>query len=97
MTTEIPNDVKAYIAQAATIVAQEQNFIPENEASMLDWLILNRVAIMQKASALQSELLEKITKQQDKVTRILSTRVWSEINRRELNRRENLEYNAILN
>ena len=89
-------DVQAYLIQAAVSIAESQGFVPADEAAMMEWMRANRVAICEKAKELQWALLEKYTKQEARVKSILSTRVWVQVQRDELRRKEVQAYEAAL-
>lgn len=72
-------DVKAYLMEAAITLYQEA----ETELEITDWIADNTKAIAQKASDLQLETFNKFMKDKDKITQILSNRVWSRLNNTE--------------
>jgi len=92
--TTIPEDVKAYMTQAATEIAKEQGFVPENENVMTEWLMTNRVAICERASKLMWALLEKM--KQPEVTSVLSASTWARVRNSENNRIANRAINDAL-
>ena len=89
-------DVQAYLIQATTTLAQQQGFTPQSVEQMGEWMQSNHQAICKEAQRLQDALLEKLTKHQDRVTSILSARVWATVQRQELHRKEMEAYNRAL-
>jgi hypothetical protein len=94
----IPKDVKSYMILACEELAKEQNFTPKSEEDTMKWLLDNQKKICLKAQELQWDLLNKLNKPgaMEKVGRIMSTKVWVEINKRNLYKKANESYNETL-
>ncbi len=95
-TETMRTDVQAYLVQAGINVAKREGFQPESMEQMTEWMQRNRVAICEEACDLQAALLEKLTKQQDRITSIMSMRVWATVQRQELRRKEMEAYTQAL-
>lgn len=93
---KIRPDVQAYLIQAGINVAKREGFQPQSIEQMAKWMQRNHVAICEEARSLQSALLEKITKQQDRITDIFSVRVWTTIQRQNLRESEIMAYEEAL-
>jgi len=94
--TEIRPDIQAYMIQAAQNIAAAQSFVPASEAETLAWMTANAAPICEEAKRIMRDLLNKVARSKGKVERIMTTRVWTDINRRELTRRENRSFDEIL-
>ena len=92
----IPPDAAKYLEEAAMSVATEQGFKPASEAEMGNWLNDNIKEIAQTAIDMQQALLEKVLKDQERITKVFTARVWGEIRRRPINRAENKAINEAL-
>lgn len=97
MTKELlPKDVKAYLIQAATEVAKEQGFCPEDQEASDAWFRANAQAIGQRAQDLQVNLINKLCADSGyykgtraRVAGLLAAKVWEEVNVREVHRQAN--------
>jgi len=77
--------------QAATELATEVGYIPDSETALADWMVEHRVAIRQRATKLQYDLLEKLYKPgvMERVKKVMCAEVWYECRRRPLAREAN--------
>lgn len=93
----IPDDVKAYLSEAACQIAQEQGFKPQDESEMGDWLNANLKPIAERASMIQWSLLNRMEPHKKEVVQILAAKVWGQIRRQQINQAENKMIQQVFN
>jgi hypothetical protein len=89
MNATIPNEVKAYMIEAAVEIAKEQGFVPVNENEVGCWMMNNREAIVRRSIEIQWGLLDRLRKNPEAMhalSTILSAQVWLAANRDKVNR-----------
>jgi hypothetical protein len=93
----LPVDAAEYLVSAAEEVANEQGFKPASPEELRVWLKVNTEAVVERAKALQIDLLNKLESPEGKkVKELISIKVWTEIRRRELVRESNAALRKVL-
>jgi hypothetical protein len=85
---ELPNvsqSAIAYLMQAATELATEQDFQPTDENEMQQWMTLNSAAIVDRARELQESLFDKFHEHRQTIAKIAAAQIWGEVRRSDIN------------
>jgi hypothetical protein len=85
---DFPNVSKsaiAYLLQAATELATEQEFQPADENEMRQWMDCNSAAIVDRARELQKTLFDKFYEHRPTISKISAARIWGEVRRSDIN------------
>ncbi len=81
LSPEVSKSALAYLRQAATEIAKEQDFNPVNESELMAWLNSNTATISQRASDLQQDFIAKILANQKAIFPAFSAVTWGHINK----------------
>ncbi|WP_310425379.1 hypothetical protein [Chamaesiphon sp. VAR_48_metabat_135_sub] len=86
---EFPNVYKsaiAYLMQAITELATEQGFKPNDRTEMEKWMKDNHQDIIERSQDLQMAFFNKCQEHHEAIVKILSTKIWGEVHRAEIDR-----------
>jgi hypothetical protein len=86
---DFPNVSKsavAYLTQAMTELATEQGFKPNDQAEMEKWMNDNYQAIIERSQDLQMAFFNKCQEHHEAIVKVLSTKIWGEVRRTEIDR-----------
>jgi hypothetical protein len=89
---DFPNVSKsaiAYLLQAATELATEQDFKPADENEMRQWMDRNSAAIIERSQDLQMAFFHKCQEHREPISKMLSASTWGTVRRAEINRQVN--------
>jgi hypothetical protein len=75
----------AYLLQAATELATEQEFQPADEDEMQQWMTLNSAAIVERARELQESLFDKFHEHRPTIAKIAAAQIWREVRQSDIN------------
>ena len=90
------NTTLGYMAESARKLIEKNRVEFKNEDSFKLWCSENAEEIAKGASKLQQELMAKINKHEEKVKKIMSDKIYFEINRREMKKKEAEAYKQTL-
>jgi hypothetical protein len=69
----------AYLMQAMTELATEQDFKPDSEAEMSRWMSDNSQAIVERSQDLQMAFFNKCQEHHEAIVKVLSTKIWGDV------------------
>jgi hypothetical protein len=75
----------AYLIQAATELAIEQDFKPTDENEMQQWMNLKSEAIVDRARELQESLFDKFYEYRATIAKIAAAQIWGDVRRSDIN------------
>jgi len=96
MLNKVNKSALAYIAESTQNLIEETGVDFESEESFRSWCDENVAKIAQGASKLQQDFIRKVNKHEEKVKRVLADKIYFEIHRREMKKREIEAYNEAL-
>lgn len=79
---ETDPDVLAYIAKAATEIANHESYHPRSEEELTGWISDNSEKIVQRASKLLEQLYLKFLEHKEEVVSFMSEEIYDEIHSR---------------
>jgi hypothetical protein len=86
---DVSKSAIAYLIQAMTELATEQDFKPKDEAEMQNWMNDNSQAIVERSQDLQMAFFNKCQEHREAIVKVLSTKIWGEVHRVEIDRQVN--------
>jgi hypothetical protein len=79
---DFPNVSKSAMTELAT----EQGFKPNDQAEMEKWMNDNYQAIIERSQDLQMAFFNKCQEHHEAIVKVLSTKIWGEVRRTEIDR-----------
>jgi hypothetical protein len=86
----------AYLMQAATELATEQDFQPGDENELRQWMNQNSASIVERARDLQESLFDKFQDNRAAIVEISAAQIWGKVRQHDINSQLNQSLNNAL-